>query len=379
MPARRRPRPTCRAPPPRSRHRRAARRTGGERPRTATRSLPRSAARVYCVKSFVPIEKKSTSGAKAWAPSAADGTSTMMPTPGCPASARPAELLARARECETASRYSARGDHRKHHARRVPRQPAAPPRSWSRAARCSARAESAHPRNVRLGPPRQVRERLVRTDVERAQDQRPAAQPLRHLLVGGDCSSSEGGCRAPGTGTPSGGDPLPRRRWPRLARRPQATRRWRPRRCGVRLASAPASPRRRAPGAPLARARPAAARSRARAPPAGRRTLRLRRRRGRAIPRAPPAAVPRLRPRPGSRASAPGSRCAPSRCRRRWRCPDQLTVERGGVGRRQVGREDAGLGDRRTASSAAHELCDDLPRDPRQVVGSSAQILVVDR
>ena len=59
--------------------------------------------------------------------------------------------------------------------------------------------------------------------------------------------------------------------------------------------------------------------------------------------------------------------------------PDQLTVERGGVGRRQIGREDdAGLGDRRTASSAAHELCDDLPRDPRQVVGSSAQILVVE-
>ena len=48
--------------------------------RRATASLPRSAAMTYCTRSFVPIEKKSTSLANAAALIAADGTSTIMPT-----------------------------------------------------------------------------------------------------------------------------------------------------------------------------------------------------------------------------------------------------------------------------------------------------------
>ena len=47
--------------------------------RCATRSLPRSTASVYCVRSLVPMLKKSHSRASASAISAADGTSIMMP------------------------------------------------------------------------------------------------------------------------------------------------------------------------------------------------------------------------------------------------------------------------------------------------------------
>ena len=43
-------------------------------------SFVRSAARVYCTRSLVPIEKKSTSRAKTSAMRAADGTSTIVPT-----------------------------------------------------------------------------------------------------------------------------------------------------------------------------------------------------------------------------------------------------------------------------------------------------------
>ena len=50
----------------------------------------RSIASTYCVRSFVPMEKKSTSRANSAAMSAADGTSIMMPisTGGTPSSAR---------------------------------------------------------------------------------------------------------------------------------------------------------------------------------------------------------------------------------------------------------------------------------------------------
>ena len=43
-------------------------------------ALPRSAASVYCARSLVPSEKKSTCGTKTRTSSAAAGTSTMMPT-----------------------------------------------------------------------------------------------------------------------------------------------------------------------------------------------------------------------------------------------------------------------------------------------------------
>ena len=45
----------------------------------ATPAFPRSAAIVYWVRSLVPTEKKSTSGARWSATSAAEGTSSIMP------------------------------------------------------------------------------------------------------------------------------------------------------------------------------------------------------------------------------------------------------------------------------------------------------------
>ena len=84
----------------------------------ATCSFPRSAASVYCVRSFVPIEKKSTSAASAPAVSAAAGTSTMMPTSSGASDAerraRPVEQRARA-----ARSSSSVVDHREHHAHGV--------------------------------------------------------------------------------------------------------------------------------------------------------------------------------------------------------------------------------------------------------------------
>src|SRR5450759_1541099 len=46
----------------------------------ATSALPRSAAKTYCARSFVPSEKKSTCGTNASTMRAAAGTSTMIPT-----------------------------------------------------------------------------------------------------------------------------------------------------------------------------------------------------------------------------------------------------------------------------------------------------------
>ena len=43
-------------------------------------ALPRSQASVYCTRSFVPMEKKSTYFASTGVMTAADGVSTMMPT-----------------------------------------------------------------------------------------------------------------------------------------------------------------------------------------------------------------------------------------------------------------------------------------------------------
>src|SRR2546425_1222204 len=64
-------------------------------PRCATRSLVRSAAMVYWVRSFVQMEKKSVSRANWSASTAADGTSTIMPTCRRGATGWPADVTSR--------------------------------------------------------------------------------------------------------------------------------------------------------------------------------------------------------------------------------------------------------------------------------------------
>ena len=69
----------------------------------ASVALPRSAAIVYWARSFVPIEKKSTSGATCAAASASAGTSTMTPTSSSAALPRAARSASR---CARAARSS---------------------------------------------------------------------------------------------------------------------------------------------------------------------------------------------------------------------------------------------------------------------------------
>src|SRR5438445_574399 len=72
------------------------RKTAGCSPSTCAPRLGcrRSIASVYCARSLVPIEKKSTSAANSSAISAADGTSTIMPisTGAAPTSCRTADV-----------------------------------------------------------------------------------------------------------------------------------------------------------------------------------------------------------------------------------------------------------------------------------------------
>ena len=244
-----------------------------------------------------------------------------MPTPGCPAACPACSSCSRARA--SANRLAVlgeRGDHRKHHAQRVPGAARSAARSWvSSSSGCSS------PSRVRAlpgtGSPRAASAgtgAACRTDVERAQDQRPAAQPLRHLLVGGELlllggkvsrSRNRNSVRRTSLGAVGHG-------YLDVRRRPDV---------GDHVDAASVSRLRRLPR----RGERPARRSLALGPlplVAAHELLRRvdvhrpRRRRGRAFPRAPPAAVPDP-DRPGSRASAPGSRCATSRCRRRWRCP----------------------------------------------------------
>src|SRR6266403_993603 len=118
----------------------------------------RSMARTYCVRSFVPIEKKSASRASSGAMSAAEGTSIMMPisTGATPASRRTRSAISRA--ARTSSMVATIGS-------MIFTGPSAEER-------------------VLLLRQRDVGHDLVAADVERAEDERPAVERVDHRGVG---------------------------------------------------------------------------------------------------------------------------------------------------------------------------------------------------
>ena len=75
-------------------------------PIDATASLLRSAASAYCVRSLVPMDKKSTWRANAAALSAAAGTSTIMPTCNPAGRPRPARPIAVSKSSRAANNSS---------------------------------------------------------------------------------------------------------------------------------------------------------------------------------------------------------------------------------------------------------------------------------
>ena len=141
-------RPAAWAPSPSAR---SACSTPGLRPSTCGASFgwPRSIASVYCVRSFVPMEKKSASRGELCGHDRRRGTSTMMPAGigGTPSAAASSARIA------FASRNSLqRGDHREHDA--APAPDAAGARG-SRGAGCAGsrddRAPTLMPRSPRNG------------------------------------------------------------------------------------------------------------------------------------------------------------------------------------------------------------------------------------
>ena len=185
-PARRTRRPSGRAPRRAADDaRRSSRSTGGCGPveqRRRAPSLPRSAAIVYCARSLVPIEKKSTSrgealGARARRP----GTSTITPDlelgGRCPSSRAPPRAAPARRG------LAERRDHREHDLQRVLGRDAQDRRAAGCASSSGWASDSRMPRTPRNGLSsgawRRNAQRLVGAGVERADDQRPARRAPR--------------------------------------------------------------------------------------------------------------------------------------------------------------------------------------------------------
>ena len=162
--------------------------TAGDSPSTcgASRGWPRSIASVYWVRSFVPIEKKSTSVANWSASSAADGTSTMMPASMRGASSRCRSSSRMARAARHSSSVAIIGNM----TATLPSPAAREDRPQLRAQQLGTVQQHADAalaeKRIVLARQRQVRQRLVAADVERPDDQPPPApERARHVAVDG--------------------------------------------------------------------------------------------------------------------------------------------------------------------------------------------------
>ena len=208
-----------------------------------------------------------------------------------------------------------RRDHREHHFQRVCRRgPQQPPATGPRGPR-AGRARAGFRARPGKGSPRACSAGKGAACPHRRREcggQGQSLQPCREVVVGGELLLLRGKrLDVRGTETPYAGDRLPRRRSRLLRRRPPASRRWRRLRSCARPGSAPArrsGPSAREPFFPLGRATlvlvhellPGVHVNGARVPVQDERRPLLQRRAG----------LPRARPRPGSRASGPGWRCA---------------------------------------------------------------------
>src|SRR3569623_1061822 len=136
--------------------------------KAATRALLRSTASKYWVRSLLPMERKSTRRAISCAWYTADGTSTITPSAG----------IAMSSPCSSNSRC----------ARSTRRRASSTSAIWltmgSRRRRMIERdADAAPAKKGIVFMDREIRERLVAADVERAQHHRPRREGLQHLTI----------------------------------------------------------------------------------------------------------------------------------------------------------------------------------------------------
>ena len=160
---------------------------GAGRAGAASAALPRSAAIVYCVRSLVPIEKKSTSAREAL-PAAQRGRRHLDHDADLDRR-RAADAARAASSSARAARSSAeRRDHREHHRTRGARRATRSDRAQLRARSSGCASDEAQPAHARgTGSPRapcaHERQRLVGAGVERADDQRPPVERRGDLPV----------------------------------------------------------------------------------------------------------------------------------------------------------------------------------------------------